>query len=126
MNLFKTLFDGKSGDAPSDTLTVAIARAKDVLRLDEDDLADGGLKKREDIVGVLNNLQAAKAALRTGVDMEGRRISPREIGIGLSLMLADMRAHGSWFRLHVNASDKARRALDALKEAVEVSAKSMI
>jgi len=104
----------------------ALEHAVDVARrvLARRDVANDWSKKRE-IVGVLNNLKAAQAALGSGVDMEGKRISPREIGLGLARMLAYMRRYAIWFRLYANASATTQRAMQALQEALEAAVRSL-
>lgn len=104
----------------------ALEHAVDLARraLAQRDVADDWSKKRE-LVGVLSNLRAAQSALRSGFDMEGGKISPQEIGLGLDRMLGVMRNCAIWFRLQVNVSASTQQVLQTLQEALEASVRSL-
>ena len=69
---------------------------------DAEGIKDNWDKQRE-IIGVIQNLEAADAALATGSDPNGRPITPELVGQGLRHMLDDMDRYGIWLRLEVNA-----------------------
>lgn len=92
---------------------------------DAEGIADNWDKQKE-IVGVMQNLQAADAALQKNNDAQGRPITPELVGQGLQNMLNDMDRYGIWLRLHTNAPERTRKSLHALKGQLEVAVQACL
>ena len=107
---------------PKVALAEARMSAQSVASLGE---IDSDWSKKKEIVGIIQNLDAAVRALDAGHDDQGRPITPSLIGEGLQRMLGDMKQHGIWFRLHLNAGGDARAKLYKLAKDVEEGAKAL-
>ncbi len=103
-------------------LNSALDRAHQVSKLPS--IAQDKAKKQE-ILGIAQNLEAAIRALDRGTDDEGRPITPAMIGAGLNQMLEHMTHHAIWVRLHMDASDDIRRQLQALEDEIKVASASL-